>query len=240
MWADPLIWTIIGGLAPDSNSRHRRYTMPRFTRSTRGGLLAGIVLSIGIALLKPIPLHAGADEDYTKLPGYVDFGPALGEMEASVEVYLKGSLLVLAREAVKENDPELGELLSKIDYIHVHVFPMDGASSRKLNDTARQVEKQLEKKGWELTVRAREKGENVHVYLLPGKKDDIAGLVVMAMEEDDEAVFINVVGNINPAEIGRIGRSFHIKSMDVPVQVEVKGDAKVTVKEGEKSGSKTE
>ena len=209
--------------------------MSTFSQTRRGRALAGILLSICLALTIPPPAQAGSNEDYTKLPGYVDFGPALGDMEASVEVYLKGSLLVLAREAVKDEDPELGELLSRIDYVHVQVFPMEGLSTKKLMEKTGLVAKQLEKKGWELTVRVREDEEQVHVYFLPGKKDDIAGLVVMAVDEDDEAVFVNVVGNINPAEIGRIGRTFHIDSMDVPIEVEVKGDAKVTVKEGEKT-----
>ncbi len=208
--------------------------MSRFFGSARGRVFAGIVLSICVALVTPLPLHADSDEEYTKLPGYVDFGLALDDMEATVEVYLKGSLLLLAREAVKDDDPELGDLLSKIDYIHVQVFPMDGASPEKLMDKTRDVAKQLEKKGWELTVRVHDDGEEVQVYTLAGKKDDIAGLVVMAVDENDEAVFVNVVGNISPAEIGRIGRTFHLDSMDVPIEVQVEGDAKVTVKQGEK------
>jgi hypothetical protein len=81
----------------------------------------------------------------------------------------------------------------------------------------------------------REEGEVVHVYLLPGKKDVIHGLVVMVVEEDDEAAFINIVGDINPVEIARIGRAFHIDSMDVPIKVEVEGSAKVTVDEAAKA-----
>jgi hypothetical protein len=211
--------------------------MSALFQSRRGRVLALIVLCSSIVLLTSPAARAGSDKDVTKLPGYVDFGAAVDDIEATVEVYLKGSLLVLAREAVKSDDPELGELLSKIDYIHVQVFPMRGASSDKLVEKARRVGKELEKKGWELTVRVREDEEQVHVYMLPGKTDDIAGLVVMAVEEGDEAVFVNVVGNINPAEIGRIGRTFHIDSMDVPVHVEVKGDAKVTVKEADKKKS---
>ena len=214
--------------------------MPRLSWSARGRVLAGIALAIYAALVTPLPLHAGSNEEYTKLPGYVDFGLALGDMEATVEVYLKGSLLVLAREAVKDEDPELGDLLSKIDYIHVQVFPMDSRSSEILMDKTRKVATQLEKQGWELTVRVREEGEQVHVYMLPGKKSDIAGLVIMAVEDQEEAVFVNVVGNISPAEIGRIGRTFHLDSMDVPIEVEVQGDAKVTVKEREGKDSSKE
>jgi hypothetical protein len=198
-------------------------------------VLAAIVVLVCFASVIPSPASAASpDEDYKKLPGYVDFESVVGDMEATVEVYLKGSLLVLAREAVKTDDPELGELLSKIDYIHVQVFPMEGRFAKQLEQKTAEIAKLLDKKGWELTVRVREDEEQVHVYVLPGKKDDIAGLVVMAVEEGDEAVFVNIVGSINPAEIGRIGRTFHIDSIDVPIKVEVEGDAKVTVSESEK------
>jgi hypothetical protein len=190
---------------------------------------------IGIAALATLPAQAASGKDYTKQPGYVDFDPILGDMESSVEVYLKGSLLVLAREAVKDEDPELSNVLSKIEYVKVQIFPVHGASMEQLMDKVHDVATQLEKKGWEIAVRVREKDEQVHVYLLPGDDEDIRGLVVMVVGDDDEAAFINIVGNINPAEIGRIGRTFHIDSMDIPFKVEVKGDAQVIVDDGEEN-----
>lgn len=215
--------------------------MSRCIGIRRGRVLALVVLSIGIAASLTLVARAAlTNEDYKNKPGYVDFEPVLGGMEATVEVYLKGALLLIAREAVEADDPELGELLSKIEYVHVRVFPMKGSSARRLADKTDQLAEQLEKKGWELTVRVREDAERVHVYLLPGEKGDIAGLVVMAIEEGDEAAFVNVVGNINPAEVGRIGRTFHIDSMDAPIEVEVKGDAKMTVRGGEKHDRETD
>jgi hypothetical protein len=60
------------------------------------------------------------------------------------------------------------------------------------------------------------------------------------VEDGDEAVFINIVGDISPAEIGRIGRTFHLDSMDIPMKVEVEGDAKVTIDEGAKKHKSTD
>lgn len=209
-------------------------------RNRPAGILAAIVLGVCVVSCMLIAARTASDEDYKKLPGYVDFEQTLGDMHASVEVFLKGSLLVLAREAVKADDPELTELLSKIDYIHVKVLPLKGVSAVGLESKTSRLAEQLEQKGWELTVRVREDGEQVHVYVLPGDKGDIAGLVVMAIEEGDEAAFVNVVGNINPTEIGRIGRTFHIDAMDAPIEVEIKGDAKMTVKGGDKANKETD
>jgi hypothetical protein len=193
-----------------------------------------------ITALAPVSAAAESDESYKKSPGYVDFAPFVGGMEPSVEVFLKGSLLVVAREAVRDEDPELGELLSKISYIRVQVFPVEESTAAALKEKTREVGKHLEKKGWEMAVRVHDEGEHVVVYLLPGKKEAIQGVVVMVAEDDEDAAFINVVGDISPTEIGRIGRALHFDSMDVPIKVEVEGDAKVTVDEGEKKHNSTE
>jgi hypothetical protein len=163
------------------------------------------------------PATAEEKTDYTKLPGYVDFGAMeiFGDVEATVEVFLKGSLLAMARAAVADEDPELEHMLANIQYIHVQVFELDDVDSKQVMTKTKEVAKQLDKRGWEIAVRVREDDEHVYVYLLPGKDNDIAGLVVMAVEEDDEAAFVNIVGNINPENIGKLGRTFHMDSIDI-------------------------
>ncbi|MEX0601036.1 MAG: DUF4252 domain-containing protein, partial [Rhodothermales bacterium] len=71
--------------------------------------------------------------------------------------------------------------------------------------------KELEAQGWETVVRVREEDQRVNVYMKV-RDDVIAGLVVMVLEPDDEegAVFVNIVGDINPEQIGRIGRALDI------------------------------
>ncbi|MEJ2722500.1 MAG: DUF4252 domain-containing protein [bacterium] len=160
---------------------------------------------------------AASEKDFSKMPGYVDFEAMkiFGDAEATVEVFLKGSLLTLAREAVADEDPELKQMLDNIQYIHVQVFELDDVDIDQVVDKTKTLAKQLENKGWEIAVRVREDEEHVYVYLLPGEKNDISGLVVMVVDEDDEATFVNIVGNIDPANIGRIGRAFHMDSIDI-------------------------
>jgi len=56
----------------------------------------------------------------------------------------------------------------------------------------------------------------------------------MVVEDGEDAAFINVVGDINPAEIGKLGRTFHLDSMGFPMKVEVEGDAEIVVEESDK------
>ncbi|UCH85556.1 MAG: DUF4252 domain-containing protein [Candidatus Latescibacterota bacterium] len=169
------------------------------------------------AIIAPGSAAAADKTDYTKMPGFVDFGAmdVFGEQEATVEVFLKGSLLAMAREAVGDDDPQLKHMLANIQYIHVQVFDLDDVDSKQVMEKTKQVAKQLDQKGWEMAVRVREDDEHVYVYLMPGENNNLAGLVVMAVEDDDEAAFVNIVGNIDPENIGKLGRTFHMDSIDI-------------------------
>ncbi len=168
------------------------------------------------ALLVLVPV-AGvrAQEDYKKLPGYVDFSAMgiFGEEESTVEVFLKGPLLRLVSEATKDEDSELADMLSRLRLIRVQVFPLRRQKAALVAKKAAEMARQLEKKGWEMVVRVRDRDEQVYVYL-KSVKDRIAGLAVMSVEPGNEAAFINIVGDIDPAQIGRLGRKFDIQPLD--------------------------
>jgi hypothetical protein len=178
-----------------------------------------LTAAVGILLLA-VPASADPDEEYKKMAGYVDF-EQLGlvtKFEPSIEVFLKGPLLKLAREAVKHDEPDLAGALDNIKLIRINVFDLgeiEGFDSKDLSEKTKKLATNLEKKGWEIAVRVRERDENVYIYLLPGKNDDIDGLVVMAVEDDDQAVFVNIVGTIDPEQIGRVGHSIHIDGVDL-------------------------
>jgi hypothetical protein len=44
--------------------------------------------------------------------------------------------------------------------------------------------------------------------------ESLSGLVVMAVEENDEAVFVNIVGEIDPEQLGKLSNKFHIPKLD--------------------------
>ena len=116
--------------------------------------------------------HTVAQEDLEKLPGYVDFNSLglFGEEEATIEVFLKGSLLNLIAEVTKSEDPDLAELLSKLKVIRVQTFSLRDQKFKDVKRKVAEVAKQLEKTGWEMVVRVREKDEDVYVYIKSKKK----------------------------------------------------------------------
>ena len=173
----------------------------------------GILLVIGFAAV------AMAADDYKRHPGYVDFEKMgiFGGTEATIEVILKGSILNLVREATREEDPDLSDMIDNIKFIHVQVFPVDELDLTALENKIERAAKKLEKDGWEVVVRVRDKKEDeqVYLYILPTKSDQIiSGLVVMVISQDEEAVFINVVGDLDPAQIGKLGDTFNIDHLE--------------------------
>lgn len=67
--------------------------------------------------------------------------------------------------------------------------------------------------GWTVVMRTRDIVENTHFYVrLEG--DGVTGMVVISVEAgSDQAVFVNIVGDIDPEQIGRIGQKFQIQGM---------------------------
>lgn len=183
-----------------------------------------VIAAVALTSFGAGAIQASPDDKFKDHPGYVDF-EALGgfkDMSASVEVYLKGSLLVIAREALRHDEPELANILDKIHLVRVNVFELELDQEEALAKKTEELASKMEKKGWEIAVRVREEDENVYVYTLPGDDDMINGLVVMVIETegrgrhaDNEFTFVNIVGSINPEDVGRLSRVMDIHGVDL-------------------------
>jgi hypothetical protein len=56
----------------------------------------------------------------------------------------------------------------------------------------------------------KEKAQDVGVYLKTQNKDTVQGLVVVVIDGNKEAVFVNVVGDIKPEQLSMLGDKLHI------------------------------
>lgn len=164
--------------------------------------------------------HAAQPADSS---GYLDLDRIAGIVgsEPSVEVTLNGPVLKMLLQLPVQYDDDAAqavELLKVVDQILVRVFPLDDDRAedvlRFLNDTSAT----LEAAEWSRIVRVREDGDSVdiHVKLSPDG-ENLNGLTVMAVEDkgrDPEVVFVNIVGNFNPAYLANIGEQFDIDYLD--------------------------
>jgi hypothetical protein len=66
----------------------------------------------------------------------------------------------------------------------------------------------LSQQGWESVVTVNSDDEQVRIFM-KFNGEDVEGITVMALEED-EAVFVNVIGDLKPDELGRVMENFDI------------------------------
>jgi len=185
-------------------------------RGGRGGRNIAALLGAAV-VLAAVAAGAQTKEAIEKHPGYVDFsGAKLFEgKEAKVEVYLREPLINLVSGFVKHEDEELYDVLSRLKLVRVLVYDADAISDDQFLAATRETAQRLDKAGWERIVRVREDDERADIYVKASKDYSvIEGIVVMAHDDDDEVVFVNIVGSINPEEIGRLGQHFDIEGLD--------------------------
>jgi hypothetical protein len=154
-----------------------------------------------------------------------------GDVESTVEIFLRGPLLDLVSEATRHEDEELSDALSKLRFVHVQTFSLHDVDESELKSKVRKTAQKLEKDGWETVVRVREEDEHVYIYIKPGgSPSSVAGLIVMSIEPDDEAAFINIVGNIDLKQIGRLGSKFDIDPLeDIHIKTKKRSHTKVYI-----------
>ncbi len=168
-------------------------------------LLLGALLGLMIG-------PARAQDALTDNPGYVNPNTIESWFEArpNIEINLQGALLRMVAQAADDSEPELSGLLSRIEGIYVRGYTDSTITARR--DRSGEISRltdRLQGEGWETVVRIRDEGDDVNVSLRM-TDEAIAGLLVMVNDAEGEHIFINIVGDIRPEELGRIGRGLNI------------------------------
>jgi len=174
---------------------------------------------------------AAAADDITKDPGYVDFGAMnlFGKEDTNVEIFLDQSILGMVAVFAKD-DPELQEMIGKLKQIRVQTFELDSTKVKQIEQRVAEVSKKLEGQGWSTLVKVRDRkgGDNTYVYIKM-KDNKAQGLAVMSINPAEDVKFVNIVGEIDPAKMQKLGSKVHIDALDSlevlqPDKARAKGD----------------
>ncbi|MFT7561056.1 MAG: hypothetical protein ACI93R_002981 [Flavobacteriales bacterium] len=169
-------------------------------------VLAAVVLSCLLFSVRAMASPAG-EVDFGDLSKY--YG------EAKVEVNLGASLIGLVSMFAREEDPEVAKIMSTIESVKVRVYTLN-KNSNKAVEMVDSITKRIRKDKWEPIVSINEDNEKVRIFIKM-TDEKIDGLVVMAIDnsrESGEAVFVNIVGEIDPANIATVTKSLNIKYGD--------------------------
>jgi hypothetical protein len=153
--------------------------------------------------------------------GYFSFGEIPGVDRApTVQIDLNPTMLAFVNAAAKgagtlsDDAAAAAAALEGVTNVRVYVYEHIGNDLPAVMKFVADSSAALERDGWQRVVRVNEDGEQVHVYMKPSTDaaapaGSLAGLTVMVTDEGagDEAVFINVAGTIEPAQLGRIAGS---------------------------------
>ena len=175
-------------------------------------ILISIITGVLFTLLS-LPVF-GQEDELRDLPGYVDFGDLSATYgEPKIIINLGGTMLNFVGMMSSSESPETSELISKLKGIRVQIYSTDDnteAASAQFSE----VRQGLRNSGWEPIVQVNDDGEEVLIYMKmsEGLMD---GMTVMVVDEE-EAVFINIIGQLNPAELGKVMDKF-----DVDVDVDL-------------------
>jgi hypothetical protein len=145
--------------------------------------------------------------------GYFDFGQVPGlASEPKVQIDLNAAMLTFAREAARVAEPEAAAALEGVEGVRVRVYDIVD-DARPVLDFIDDVSERLEDQGWQRMVYIQDEDARVRVYVT-FNETRISGMTVMVAEEaGDEAVFINLLGEIDPAKIGQAAAALGVTDM---------------------------
>ncbi len=170
-----------------------------------------------LALVCAGAVRAADEEDVKKEPGYCDFGTVsvFGQKEPDVEVLLESNLLQMVASAMRASNPQLADMLLKLKQIRVQTYAIQPDKLEAVEKKTDEVARRLEGQGWSPMVKVRKtkEGEQTFVYMKL-LNNRIQGMVVMNVSPSEEASFINIVGEIDPEQIGQLSHQFHLSGMD--------------------------
>ena len=150
-----------------------------------------------------------AQEDELKdLPGYVDFGDlSLTYGEPKITINLGGTMLNFVGMMSSSESPETSEMISKLKGIRVQIYSIEENAEVARNQFG-DTRSSLKSSGWEPIVQVNEDDEQVLVYM-KAIDGHMEGMTVMVVDEE-EAVFVNVIGQLNPAELAQVMDKFDV------------------------------
>jgi hypothetical protein len=156
-----------------------------------------IVLACGLLAQ---PAWTQSDPAVT-VPGQIDF-QSLNQIygEPRVMINLGGPLMHLI-SAASANDPQAAAILGDLKGIEVSVYDIGGNIDPALTQMQR-AKAALEAAAWQPVVQVREEGENVQMFAQMSE-NSMEGMAIMVVNAR-EAVFINIRGAIDPAEVGKV------------------------------------
>jgi len=131
--------------------------------------------------------------------GYADIkSPYWWQADNEVNLSLGPLTIGTARWVIDADEvPEINALLDDVDGVRISVYKVED-NGVVFKDNFAQTQANLRADGWQHVVQVNDdKSADLSLMFIKSSGDIIDGLVVLTLS-DDEAVFVNIIGNIHP------------------------------------------
>ncbi len=176
-------------------------------------------ICLPLLLLLAVP-GLGTAQDSAAPPGYFpieDLG-ILPEESINLEINLTGPMMKLIALATDDDEPELAQLVENLDSIRVRGSNLEGVHRDEVRTAMRGASERLRRAGWKTMVRLEESDESTYVFYRE-QDGNVLGLTVLSLE-DEEAMLINLVGPIDPVQLGQLARGLDLPQLERAVPEE--------------------
>ena len=147
--------------------------------------------------------------EFENMPGYIDFG-SLDAIygEPRVMINIGGPLMkLMAAAAASSDEPQASALMRDLEGVRVNIYNTGGNTQPALAQM-NEAKAALEAEEWVPIVQVREEGEDVQMFSkIEG--DLMQGMAIMVVNQE-EAVFLNILGSIDPAQVGSVMKQLHV------------------------------
>ena len=180
-------------------------------------------LFLAIIVFTAFTVYPQDKTDYSQYPGYVDFG-SLSKYTSGdnvTEINLDANLLKMLSKMGNEDSKDFKDVVGGLKLIRVNSFELKAANEQDIKDKINSIDQSLMNKNWQRIVKVKEHGQYTNVYVLPSSDyENFLGLCVTSIDSHSkkdkgkpEATFVNIVGNINMAQLGKLGSKFDIPAL---------------------------
>lgn len=165
---------------------------------------------LALLLLFGVPCLFAQQTDLTKDPGYFDFSDLfnLKDGESINEIYINSELLKLMSGLTENKKDNIGDFLEGLKLVRVNEFVINDKDIEKAGKVIDSIDSALLGKNWLRIIKSRDKGNISGVYVKPAPDGGFFGVVMVSLTGKGRASCVNVVGNINPEEIGKLSKQF--------------------------------
>ena len=147
-------------------------------------------------------------------PGAIDLGKVSPSPGAEfVEVNINSNLIAMVTNFAKKAEPEVAEILKGLKSIRVNVMGLNDENREEIKGRIDSVRAQLDKGGWDRIVTVLDGADDVGVYMKTKGAEVVEGVVVTVFNGKQQAVFVNIIGDIRPEKLATVGERFNIEPL---------------------------